>query len=165
MEFTIYRDSWRRGGGWFDDEHGKTYLLNAQNRMCCLGQVCHQAGVPLAMLLGIGSPMHLVRALQAIEYWSGLVEIGLLSEDGLRNFSANPTSFVNGQPGGAQSEFASDAITTNDVNNLTDWEREAVIETYFAQQGHTLKFVDGVAPWFQPAVVEEVVEEQELVCV
>lgn len=162
MEFTIYRGSWRRGGGWYDDRHGTTHLLNSQNRMCCLGQVCHQAGMPLALLLGMGSPLALVSYRHAPLYWPLLVEIGLLTSYCTHDMDIFPEYMFSG----LQTEFASVAIMINDINELEDREREAQIEAHFAAQGHTVKFVDGVAPWFQPVeepVIE--VEDEELVCV
>jgi hypothetical protein len=134
MNYTIYRYSWRRGGNAFDREHGDTSLYNSESqRMCCLGQCAFQAGVPLEVLEDTAEPDEIGTA----EY-SPLVSGGLLTgpdEDDPHRSNRN-------------SQFSREAIQIND-SGISDEAREALLISLAAKHGHTLTFVDGVAPWFE----------------
>jgi hypothetical protein len=133
MEFTIYRDSWRRGG---ENElnhrqSGETMLLNVDEMMCCLGQCSFESGVPLEHLLEVPEPAEIES-----QVCSGILGIFVS-----RYEVVDPPSWGN-------SAFTKDAILINDDNKISDSEREMQLTTLFRSQGHSLTFVAGVAPWF-----------------
>lgn len=135
MKFTIYRGSWVRGGIKNNNKYGESNLLNDKNRMCCLGQVCYQAGVPLSDLSEIGNPYEIVDTLQ-----DKVFEIGLSSKD--MDYKGR---FID-------TSLTEDCIFANDAGSLTDKEREADIKSSFKAAGHKVVFKNGVAPWLQESV-------------
>jgi len=44
-EYTIDRSKWVCGGKKYSKKLGMPQLLNAQGRMCCLGQICKAEGI------------------------------------------------------------------------------------------------------------------------
>jgi len=44
-EYTIDRSKWVCGGKKYSKKLGMPQLLNAQGRMCCLGQICKAEGL------------------------------------------------------------------------------------------------------------------------
>jgi hypothetical protein len=154
MEFTIYRGSWRRGGdgaktilesdgsdGGFavsfvlDELYGGTQLLNDRNMMCCLGQIACEAGVPLEQLRDESEPYTL-----AIEFSDQLNAAGLayIDDDSYDEYKRL-----------CNTELANDCMPINDDSEIDDAAREEKLIAAFAEEGHTLTFVDGVAPWFE----------------
>ncbi len=136
MQFTVYRGSWRNGSQ-TDYEAGPTYLLNDRQMMCCLGQIGYQIGVPLEHLFDQVNPADAIMDHGDLVKWYPVYHPGMkgLTEIFMVNDNAGP--FV--------------------------YEREKRLTELFADLGHTLRFEDGVAPWFCPVEVEE--PEMELVCV
>lgn len=146
--FTIYRDSWRRGGSGepiiedgdtvsyrIDAVFGDTALLNDRNMMCCLGQCSFEAGVPLKFLKEAephAISLHFHDELEA----HGLITIDL---DEIDVITLN-------------SGFSNEAMPINDNEDIEDAEREQQLIWLAEEHGHTLTFLDGIAPWFQEAV-------------
>jgi hypothetical protein len=62
----------------------------------------------------------------------------------VKNYSPNTTVFVN-------SDLTVKAIIINDTADLTDTEREEQLTSLFRGEGHSLVFLDGIAPWFSAA--------------
>lgn len=134
MDFVIYRDSWRRGGTTYQGLHGVTSLYTeASQRMCCLGQVCFQLGVPLQALKGKGYPRSV--AINSPEFAQ------LLYDNGLANHSGDA-----GREG--DTEFTRISVGYNDSELELGNRKEQRLKNLFVCAGHTLTFVDGVAPWF-----------------
>jgi hypothetical protein len=135
-KFTIYRDSWLRG-----EVVGGKLFRAADNRMCCLGQIGHQAGLPLNELKGKGA----------------------LSDLGYAKAGACPIALrglvrVEGEGEGDEEDcyvmaidtaFANDAMTANDSGELSEEERETKITQLMLKANIELTFLDGVAPWFK----------------
>lgn len=128
--FTIYRDSWRRGGDGIELlELGSTSLYNATNNlMCCLGQCAFEAGVKLDALEGIGEPNDV-----SFDDYPVLIGSGLLNDD---------------EGYWRQSAFSKQAIPINDDEQITDRHREEKLIELGSRYGHTITFVEGIAPWF-----------------
>ena len=124
MRFKIYRDSWRRGGIKHNQTDGKTLLLNDQQKMCCLGQILHEAGVPLRHLGNIGDPENLP------SYKNIALSIGLLDGDA------------------CGTDLTQKCVDENDSETRRESTRERKIAEALATAGHQVEFVDGVAPWF-----------------
>jgi hypothetical protein len=142
MEFTIYRDSWRRGGSHKTEIDGKTYLLNDQNKMCCLGQIAFQAGIPLAELMELTEPRR-VRAAFADSLEAG--SIGY--------YCAEDADSDNDEFAVCNSQLADNCMPINDDPKIDDAERERrLIEEFANKSEHRITFVDGIAPWFTPEV-------------
>lgn len=133
MDFTIYRGSWRRGGSAHDNTLGLTQLFHPiTKQMCCLGQMAYQLGVPLEKLQ-CGYLYAVV--LKHPEFLSVLQRVGLIGSFG------QDTPTVTG------------AVIVNDDQWTTDEVREQSLINGFAVAGHTVRFVDGIAPWFEVPVV------------
>lgn len=54
--YVIDRSTWVCGGYLYEDALGPSELLNFNGNMCCVGQICRQAGIPEKELLGKASP-------------------------------------------------------------------------------------------------------------
>ena len=138
MEFVVYRGSWLNGAG-----RGQGFVsgLLRGDQMCCLGQACHQLGVPLQYLKDRPYPRTLVTTYPE---WADVIR-GLVKQN-----------VVIG--GWDDSDWATLAASYNDaivpMDHLADKERRLI--EVFRGAGHSLRFEDGVAPWFLP------VEEEEL---
>lgn len=125
MDFTIYRDSWRRGGEEAEEEFGPTNLLNRRGMMCCLGQTCAAMGVPANKLLDCAEPADIADTPMT------QAAVGVfIKEEG---FWGN-------------TKLSNDAIPINDSEAYYDPVRETTLTELFARYGHTIKFVDGKAP-------------------
>lgn len=111
-EFVVQRSKWLRG------DVTKAVLLDSHGRMCCLGFVSAQCGVP-AQALGKAT---LPSDLEASD--ATLVE-GLLVEDLGR---VTDTALADG------------AVGLNDADDITDAERETRLTALFAEHGYTLRF-------------------------
>lgn len=123
-EVTIYRDSWLRGEG-----STKSYLLRPEdNKMCCLGQVSYQFGVPLSSLKGIKQVNNLCTPPSAL------------------GFLCRQPDWFDGMM--ASTDVANDAMHTNDSVVLTPEACEVRITEILAAHNIKVTFVDGVAPWF-----------------
>lgn len=127
MKFTIDRSIWRCGGDSHYYKNGKghgrglTELLNSQGYMCCLGQVCHQAGVPKAKLLHAAYP----------------TSVKLNEYNELISFLRAPwvdTGYYK------NSELGQDAVDINDSTRLTLEEKEVELTKVFAEHGHEIVF-------------------------
>jgi hypothetical protein len=129
--FTIYRGSWRRGGDTSGQVElfGNTLLLNEFKMMCCLGQCAFQLGVPLKELLDQGEPAE-------IGYKATLEDEALIRE------SDYESGVISNGP------FANAAMPINDDARINDQSREVQLISLGKNYGHTITFVDGVAPWF-----------------
>lgn len=63
--YTINRSKWLRGEG-----NENSYLLRGDDgKMCCLGQVCEQEGVPGSELIGISEPAGLQKRKSSLPKW------------------------------------------------------------------------------------------------
>jgi hypothetical protein len=109
-EFVVQRSKWLRG------RKEGAVLLDESGRMCCLGFVSEQCGVPTAALLGTGVPNRLPDT-------SGRPLLGLL----LRYWTKHTSLAVR-------------AVEWNDALGITDTERESQLSALFAQHGYTLRF-------------------------
>lgn len=128
--YVIYRGSWRRGGDSQErsSELGSTSLYEPKTKMmCCLGQCAFEAGTPISKLVDIGEPAD-------VDVCPNLIESGLISEDDWGSTR--------------QSKFSNEAIAINDDEAITDQQREEKLIDLSSRYGHTITFVDGIAPWF-----------------
>ena len=58
-EFTIYKDKWVRGNGYFKgNDFGSSALLNKEGNMCCLGFLGEACGISRARMLNLTSPFY-----------------------------------------------------------------------------------------------------------
>ncbi len=126
MEFTIYRKSWRRGGNSVAmvgdvEQHGDTSLLNAHNMFCCLGMCSIELGVRPSDIFEEDEP--------------GLIDEALI-----------PKKTILWNKEGVNSALSKIAIEINDDPTLQEKEREARLTKLFASRGHTLSFVNKLAP-------------------
>jgi hypothetical protein len=110
-------------------------LLNLDEMMCCLGQCSYESGVPLEKLLEVPEPAEIEQGAFA----------GILGIFVSRDEAVEPPVWGN-------SAFAKAAILINDDNSISEIEREMRLTRLFRDQGHSVTFVDGVAPWFAPLV-------------
>jgi hypothetical protein len=116
VKFTVSRETWIRGG---DDI---TRLLRPRDgKMCCLGFVCEQLGVPRDELRDRGAP----------------ADVGTMSlrivEGVLTRRSDLGTLYNN--------DLTESAIGINDDEKIDDDERERRLTALFAEHGHELEFV------------------------
>lgn len=122
MKFVVYRESWARGQA--------TRLLNYDNTMCCLGQVCYQLGVPPQLMLGVDMPRNVMNFVTK-DVAAKLREAELLDED----------------------MTASWVVACARVNDSRQYKhdetREKRLMKEFGLYDHELEFVDGLAPWFK----------------
>lgn len=125
--FKVFRESWLRGEG------SVTSLLYrpADQRMCCLGQIAFQAGVPLQELAHVGA----------------LVNVSML------DLPQELNPFVHEHNRLENSDFTSDCMRANDTFEIkSDDAREARLKGLMATAGVEIEFVDGVSPWLIPEV-------------
>lgn len=61
QKYTIDRSKWICGGIKYTDG-GESKLLNSEGRMCCLGQICIQAGIKLLDITGKFAPANVLSA-------------------------------------------------------------------------------------------------------
>ena len=112
--YTVDRKTWLRGEG----SH-KSYLLRAcDGKMCCLGHVALQCGFTSEEITAVDCPGAL-RSPAAMEKW--------------------PAWFFNSI--GNQANEMTDAMATNDEQDLPEGERERRIAEIFAEHGDVLEFV------------------------
>lgn len=119
--FTIDCAKWRCGG---DSEYfaarlggGETLLWNtASGKMCCLGQICLQAGVRGPYLMGVGSPDNLDDDFDKVDF---------LLDSTLEDLS----------------ELARAAIAIND-GDLPVMEKISELKNLFAREDITLEFTN-----------------------
>lgn len=143
MELIIYRHSWRRGGSGegasLNKQLGMTSLYSVEhNVQCCLGQIACQGGIPLEVLMGEAEPgdipLDYAEEVETVSIGYKYHEYG--EEDGRMQ----------------NSSLAIECMLINDDKQIDDAERERQLIAVFAKDGnHTLRFVDGIAPWFQAA--------------
>ncbi len=113
-EYTIDRSKWCCGGDRFIGG-GDSALMNDKQRMCCLGQICNQAGIPKKKLLWEGEPDSIISTVK-VPSW-------LLNDDGNRN-----------------SQIANKMININDNDVLTQKEREQQLKKETRKAGIKLTF-------------------------
>lgn len=113
--FVVSRARWMRG-------QEDAQLLDNHDRMCCLGFVCEQRGLPREMLLGTPDPGWLMPG------ETGPVD-GLLTVRG-----------ATGTPRDRCTALASDAIVVNDDDEIDDAERERRLSALFAAHGYEMVF-------------------------
>jgi hypothetical protein len=113
--FVIKRSKWLRG------ERYSVLLRHDDKKMCCLGQIADQCGVPTIHILDTTTP----RKISPI--FHDRIDFLIKKSD---NF--NPLN----------SELASSAMDINDDLNITDDEREEQLILLFAANGKTLVFED-----------------------
>jgi len=127
-KFTINRSIWRCGtlSDDLNKRHGEgeTQLLNREGFMCCLGQVCEQAGVPKDRLKCIEYPRNLANNFKE--------EIEFLIE---------PSSMQIYSNGFSNSELAAAAVSINDNPKITLEKREKALVELFADAGYELEFI------------------------
>ncbi len=116
MKFTINRKKWLRGIGAF------SYLRrSADGKMCCVGQVCRQLGVPSVRLTGEFA----VR--------------DLLYEHG---YDDRLTPLTRKSEGAAvERKWVKKAYEINDDDCIGDAERERKLTALANRNGHTFVFV------------------------
>ena len=123
--FIIDRAKLRCGGNAYDiDIVGNALLLNKVGRMCCLGQICEQCGIPREALLGISTPRMLDHKYQTF------VPSGLLTEGydrGIRKY--------------VSTQVANDMVSDNDLPNINQQERERRLKASAIKAGFRMKFV------------------------
>lgn len=132
MEFTIYKKSWRRGGGNAENsiiggvrQMGDTELLNEFNMFCCLGMIDAQLDVNPQGLIGAGCPEDVDEG--HIPQICVLVKGSVF--DGIRD-----------------TKLSTEAIKINDDSDLSDAQREKKLTSLFSKFGHKLTFVNRLAP-------------------
>lgn len=93
--YRIDRSKWVCGGVRFPrDIVGTSKLLNSKDRMCCLGQVCQQSGVPESKLSPAASPGNIEYDVTNVPRW-------LLDRNKYNSYvcgrmmSANDDSYIN----------------------------------------------------------------------
>jgi hypothetical protein len=141
FECKVYRDSWLRG-----EPGAGTLFRRSDNKMCCLGQVGFQAGIPLATMLSVGDFTDLPRT---VEEPIDLVDLrGLVSVEIQEDYDFHPEDEGYLYVDTVSSTEADRAMKVNDRAGITDAEREAEITAQLAIANVAVTFVDGVAPWF-----------------
>jgi hypothetical protein len=108
MKFIVDRKTWYRGKG-----NGGSSLLRSDGKMCCIGFVGRQCGIPDKNLLGFA-----------------VVGRGLEHE--LFPIWMKPFS----------KSAIGEAYTTNDTIRLTESEREAKLKEIFLREGDEIEFQD-----------------------
>jgi hypothetical protein len=110
MKFIVDRKTWYRGKGIKDSR-----LLREDGKMCCIGFVGKQCGVPDTDLLGIGN-----------------VTVGLQGHGLFPAWVRNTLTSIS----------IRNAYSTNDSEDLTDSEREAQLKEIFLREGDEIEFQD-----------------------
>ena len=114
MEYIIDRKIWRRGGDEYDDLYGETRLLNKEGYMCCLGMVLEQEGCLRSDLFEKGEPCDIVFE---------------------PSITIDPKLFIN-------TKLSNRAIAINDMEDISDNEREQNLSELFKENGHSLIFIN-----------------------
>jgi hypothetical protein len=117
---------------------GRSALLNGQGRMCCLGQICEQAGIPPSHLEDIGAP-HENGFRDRLQDTAPELHELLVTEipkdvrcEGMAVVPMNATH--TGTP------LAMDMMKINDRGFITQEEREDLLIKKAAKQGIELEF-------------------------
>jgi len=113
--FIIDRKRWVRGGRTLQKEYGLAYMLNQEGNMCCLGQICKQAGCSDEQLNGLGTPRSVV---------------------GCSPEAPVPDVLLPNEQGG----LACRMMAVNDDESIDDDHREALLIELAATAGWTLRF-------------------------
>lgn len=118
MKFTINRKRWQRGKGW---KQSALYLED-NRKMCCLGQVARQCGIPV----------------KAIKEEDALAQIEEASE------RAKLPKWLTRKSRGQvfNTHACGNAMNINDSEELSDAEREAKLTALFAKHGDELEFIN-----------------------
>lgn len=109
-EFVVQRSKWLRG------RERDTFLLDEKGRMCCLGFVSAQCGVPAPAMLRRTTP-------NGLPEHTGEPLLGLL----LKHYTTH-------------TELAAAAVRINDTIGMDDAERESQLSALFVAHGYTLRF-------------------------
>lgn len=110
--FLVERSTWGTG------RDGKK-LLTMEGNMCCLGFVCHQAGVRKSKLKDMDFPENLIGDLDAVSFLLKEVKGNLVNR-----------------------KWVERAAQINDDTDIEDDEREKKLISIFKKNGYTLTFVD-----------------------
>ena len=114
--YTIDRRTWDRG-------RTGSLLLGPDEKQCCLGFICEQAGVAREKMFAVGTPAGLVKHVQEMpSSLSVLITTKIL---GIQN-----------------SPLAEEAMRTNDRLDINDASREQQLISLFKSYDITLEFVD-----------------------
>lgn len=125
-KITIELSNWRRGGDLQNQEEwGTICLLNEKDKLCCLGFISEQLGVPRNALYEIGEPSDIDS--QWADKIPQLLEISN-DDDGFE-----PTIYT--------TLTTTEAIDINDDENSTDMDKIAKLTELFAKVGIELEFV------------------------
>lgn len=114
-QLEVDRSRWVFGGKRFREELGETAMLNDQGNMCCLGQICYQAGVGAESLLEQADP-----------------------EDALEREMRPLTKMRFYGP--ANTTLACQAMRINDSKGKGLQQREYELQALFREAGYKLKF-------------------------
>lgn len=118
MDFTIDCEKWRCGkDGKFRLGEGKTYLLNSQGFMCCLGQCELQLGLTKDQIIDKFFPR-------------STGEVNILAEE------VYPLPYVQ------DTDFAEKAMEINDDSEISNRKRMKLLKEHFEKYGHTIKFIN-----------------------
>lgn len=124
MDFVVDRSKWRCGSIG-DNAKGlgnKTYLLNKEGFMCCLGHCELQLGRSKKIIFNKSLPSNIFISLSI-------------------NNDNDPFVFKNRYGHVASSDLSHDAVAINDDYKLTTPERERKLKELFKKHGHTIKFI------------------------
>ena len=113
--FVVDRQKWFRGLGFKESR-----LLRSDGKMCCLGFVSKQCGVPDAQLLGIGSPCMLPEAEQ--------LKLPVFMRGDYRIVPST--------------DKCMEAMSVNDNLNIPDDDREGRLQSIFESNGYKLQFIN-----------------------
>lgn len=119
--------NWRRGGDTQEMlEWGPVCLLNAKGKLCCLGFISEQLGVPRDAIFDKGEPYEI--ASQWLDKIPQLMEV---SENS--SYEDEPTIYT--------TLTTREAIDINDDEDSTDMDKIAKLTELFAKVGIELEFV------------------------
>lgn len=117
--FTIERSKWLRGEG----SKNSSLLRSCDGKMCCLGQVMQQCGIPDNELREIGEPS---------DIHNPDIEVEVLCE--WQQWAISPTRHMHPR--------ISSMMELNDDVFTEDFDRESRLSELAQQAGFSLKFVD-----------------------
>jgi hypothetical protein len=109
-KFVIDRSKWLRGEG-----SDYSFLLRADKKMCCLGQICKQQGIPLKEMIQVTSPANML----------------LLFQNKVRFLTDNYN----------HTDLAVKAMKINDSKEIDDVARESHLVKLFQDNNIALEFV------------------------
>jgi hypothetical protein len=128
MHVVIDRTKWGRAD--YEPQNGVARpgsLLDKHGKMCCLGFVCIQLGLPEEDIEGMSYPYEVAYnyAKQGKKEAMGLIDFYLLTESGM---------IINNR-------LSKAAAAINDDHTLTDAQKEEALTKIFSDGGHSIEFV------------------------